>query len=85
MEDEIDHALEAGDLEGVAAALTKVAKMAPDPSWNEGGPKGFRGMAEAAAAAAKANDIPTLQQSCKTCHKAFRKKYKEQFRTRPLP
>ena len=37
------------------------------------------------AAAAKANDVPALQQSCKTCHKAFRKKYKEQFRTRPLP
>jgi hypothetical protein len=85
MEDEVDKPLEAADLEQVAAALTKVAKMAPDPAWNAGGAKGFRGMAEASVAAARANDVPALQASCKSCHKAFRRKYKEQFRPRPLP
>ncbi|MNC98356.1 hypothetical protein D3C83_162880 [compost metagenome] len=59
--------------------------MAPDPAWNTGGATGFRGMAEASAAAARANDVPALQQSCKSCHKAFRKKYKAEFRPRPLP
>jgi hypothetical protein len=85
MEDEVDKPLESGDLEQVAAALTKVAIMAPDPAWNAGGAKGFRGMAEASAAAARANDVPALQQGCKTCHKAFRRKYKDEFRSRPLP
>jgi hypothetical protein len=85
MEDEVDKPLESGDLEHVAASLTKVAKMAPEPSWNANGANGFRGMAEASAAAARANDVPALQQSCKSCHKAFRRQYKEQYRPRPLP
>lgn len=85
MEDEIDRPLEDGALEQVAAAMAKVAKMAPDPAWNAAGPTGFRGLAEAAAAAARANDVPTLQQTCKSCHKAFRREYKAKYRPRPLP
>jgi hypothetical protein len=85
MEDEIDKPLEDADLERVAEALARVAKLAPDPAWNANGATGFRGIAEAAAAAARANDVPTLQQACKSCHKAFRRQYKEKYRPRPLP
>lgn len=66
------------------AELTKVAGWAPDPSWNEG-ERAWRATAEAAAAAAREGDRARLQAACKACHTAWQKRYKAEFRTRPVP
>lgn len=84
MEDEVQVPMEEGKLDKVAAALAKVAKMAPDPSWNKG-EQGWEAIARSGASAAKAGDTRALKRSCKSCHKAFRKKYKAQHRMRPVP
>jgi hypothetical protein len=83
MEHEVDIPMEKGDLAKVAAAMTRTAGFVPDASWNAGA-QGWATIANGAAAAAKAGDTATLQQSCKSCHKAWRKKYKETFRAQPL-
>ncbi len=64
-------------------ALERVAKMAPDPSWNAGA-TGWAAIAQAGATAARNADQDGVKQSCKGCHKAWRNKYKSQFRTRAI-
>lgn len=80
----MDPALEKGDMKALAAALQKVAKWAPDPSWNAGEP-GWSKIASDGAAAATKGDPAAVKATCKSCHKAFRDKYKKSFRTRPVP
>ena len=72
------------DLRGLASALEKVAGMAPDKKWNAGD-KGWEKIAKNAAAKAKAGDFKSVKKSCKSCHKAWRKKYKAEHRMRPVP
>jgi hypothetical protein len=84
MEQNVDLPMERGELAAVAAALRSAAGYAPDPSWNDG-PKGWRALALAGAEAAQAGDAPGLEQSCKDCHRSYRKRYKDEFRSRPLP
>jgi cytochrome c556 len=76
--------LDAKDLKTVAASLEKAAGFAPDPKWNEGD-TGWSKIAKDGAAAAKAGNNEGVQQACKSCHKAWRSKYKKEFRTRPVP
>jgi hypothetical protein len=84
MEDNLQGALEAGDLTKLAQGLARVPKLVPDASWNAGA-TGWSTIAETGAAAAKNGYEAAARQSCKTCHKAWRSKYKASFRTRPLP
>jgi cytochrome c553 len=84
MEENLQHAVEADDLPAVARGLTRAATFVPDPSWNAG-EQGWATVAKAGAAAATAGDLAAAKQTCKTCHKAWRSKYKEQFRKRPVP
>lgn len=76
--------LDAGQLAAVASALARVPAFVPDPAWNAGA-TGWKPLAEAGAAAARAGDDAALRQSCKGCHKAFRRDYKAKFRTRSVP
>jgi hypothetical protein len=71
------------DLKKLAEALEKAAGFAPDPKWNEGA-TGWSKIAKDGAAAAKAGDFATVQQTCKTCHKAWRSKYKKEHRKKPI-
>jgi hypothetical protein len=74
------------DMPALAAALDKVAGFAPDASWNAGDPKTtWKGIAQAGAAAARANDAAAVKASCKSCHEGYKDKYKAQFRTKPIP
>lgn len=83
MEKELQDPMDAGDLKKVAAGLEKLAGYAPDPKWNEG-ENGWTKLANAGAAAAKAGDAKAAGVSCKSCHKAWRKEYKEKHRAKPL-
>lgn len=84
MEQHMQPPFEKEDLKALAAALEKAAKFAPDPKWNEG-PNSWAKIANDAAAAAKAGDFKAARASCKSCHKAWRKQYRDQFRTKALP
>jgi len=83
MERNVQTPMEAGDLTAVGKGLARAAKLVPDASWNAG-PSGWATIAQAGADAAAAGDAVAAKQSCKTCHKAFRNKYKAEFRTKPL-
>jgi cytochrome c556 len=84
MEKNMQDPFDAKDLKTVAASFEKVAKMAPDPKWNDGA-NGWSKLATDGAAAAKAGNADEAQKSCKGCHKAWRSEYKKTFRTRPVP
>jgi hypothetical protein len=83
MEHKVDDVMESGDLDKLAAALKHVADLAPDPSWNSGA-QGWAAISNAGAAAASGGDAEGARASCKGCHRAWRKKYKESYRARPL-
>jgi hypothetical protein len=83
MEDNVQKPLDEGDLKAVAKSLKKAAAFAPSPEWNKGD-KAWKKLAEASAAAAESGDAKALKQSCKNCHKAWRKKYKKEFRDKPI-
>ena len=84
METQMDPPSDKGDMKALAAAYEKLAKMAPDPKWNEG-ESGWSKIATAGAEAAKKGDTVAAKAQCKTCHKAWRSKYKDTFRTKPVP
>jgi hypothetical protein len=71
--------LAAGDTAALATALDHVATLSPDPSW-----AGWGQAASAGATAARNKDMAGVKASCKTCHDAFKDKYKAQFRPRPV-
>jgi hypothetical protein len=80
----MDANVDKGDMKALAAAYEKLAGWAPDPKWNDGD-TGWSKIAKAGADAAKKGDAVAAKAQCKTCHKAWRSKYKEQFRTKPVP
>jgi hypothetical protein len=83
MEKNMDPAVEKEDAKALAAAFEKSAALVPDPKWNDGD-SGWAKIAKAGAAAAKGGDIAAAKKECKTCHKAWRDKYKKEFRTKPI-
>ncbi|MDH5671009.1 MAG: hypothetical protein OEZ06_02610 [Myxococcales bacterium] len=84
MEKNVQEPMDKGDLKAVGKALEKAAAFAPDPKWNDGD-KGWSKLAKEGAAAAAAGDEKAAKKSCKTCHKAWRKQYKEKFRKKAVP
>jgi hypothetical protein len=84
MEQNLQRPLEDGDLATVAEGLARVPKFVPDPAWNAG-PQGWSALAKATLDAAKGGDGKATGAACKTCHKAWRSKYKQSFRQRPIP
>jgi len=85
MDKNVQAALEAGKLDELAKLLgEKVPKAVPDKKWNDGD-QGWSKLAKEGADAAKAGDKKAVMATCKSCHKAWREKYKDAFRTKPLP
>ncbi len=79
-------AMSSGDMTALGAAFDKVAKIAPDPKWNGSDAKAsWDAIAKAGQAAAKANDAAAVKATCKTCHDAFKDKYKATYRMKPAP
>jgi cytochrome c556 len=83
MEKNMQEPFDKKDLKAVAVALEKTAKFVPSPKWNEGA-TGWTKLAMDGAAAAKAGDFNAAQNSCKSCHKAWRNQYKKEFRKNPI-
>jgi hypothetical protein len=71
-------ALANNDMPGLAKALDHAAGFSPDASWT------WAQMAKAGAEAARKGDVAGAKASCKSCHDAYKDKYKTQFRTRPV-
>jgi hypothetical protein len=71
--------LAAGDMVALGGAFTHVAAAGPDPTWTS-----WTQFANQGAAAAAAKDATGVKASCKSCHDAFKDKYKSQYRTKPF-
>ena len=67
------------DLPALASALDTLATFAPDgyPYWVS--------IAKDGAAAARAEKLDAVKAACRGCHESYRKKYKAEDRTRPIP
>ena len=83
MEKNMDAAVEKNDAKALAAGFEKAAALVPDPKWNDGD-NSWAKISQAGAAAAKGGDISAAKKQCKACHKAWRDKYKKEFRTKPI-
>lgn len=83
MERKLQAPFDAEDLAAVARGLRQSKQLVPAPGWNAGD-KGWAGFAEAGVRAAEAGDLAGTKQSCKGCHRAFRKRYKAEYRKRLL-
>jgi hypothetical protein len=70
-------AMASNDMPALAKALEHAAGFAPDPSWT------WSKIAKDGAAAAQKGDTAAVKASCKSCHDAYKDKYKAQFRDRP--
>ena len=85
MENHLQSAVDESDLASVEKGLTQLARLAPDHSWDTGN-TGWSTLAKTGAAAAANGDMNAVKQTCKTCHKTWRSKYKQSaFRSRPIP
>lgn len=71
--------LAGGDLDTVGKALDHVAPLTPDPAWSIWAKSSNEG-----SAAAKKKDTAGVKASCKSCHDAYKDKYKSLYRTRPF-
>jgi hypothetical protein len=83
MEDHLQTALDRSDAPALAKGLTRAASFTPDPGWNAG-PQGWAALANAGADAANNADLAATKAACKSCHKAWRTKYKQAFRKNPI-
>ena len=71
--------LASGDTAALGKALDHAATLSPDPTWTT-----WSQFAKQGSTAAAAKDLNGVKASCKSCHDAFKDKYKSQFRARPV-
>jgi hypothetical protein len=76
--------LDANNVTLVAKNVPRVADFVPDPSWNTGN-NSWSSLVQGVATAAESGDVDSTREACKNCHRAWRKRYKDEFRKRPLP
>jgi hypothetical protein len=76
--------LDANDVAAVGKNVQRVAAFVPDPSWNTGN-NSWSSLVQGVATAAESGDADSTREACKNCHRAWRKRYKDEFRKRPLP
>ena len=68
----------AEDTAALGKALEKAGALSPDSSWT------WAKIAADGAAAAKKGDLAAAKASCKSCHDAYKEKYKTQFRAKAV-
>lgn len=71
-------AMQKGDKDKIAQALTTIAAKVPRGDYGQ-----WAGIAAAGAAKASAGDIDGAKASCKKCHALYQKKYKDTQRADP--
>lgn len=69
----------AGDLPALAAAFDKMVGMAPAGYAN------WASISKDGASAARAGDLRAAQRACSSCHDQYKRKYKDEMRSHPLP
>jgi len=71
--------LAGNDLPAVAKGLSAAGKLGPAefPKW--------KSIADEGAAAAAKGDLAGAKASCKSCHDAYKKDYKEKYKDRVVP
>jgi hypothetical protein len=84
MEKNVDPAANKGDTKQLATLFEKIAKFNPDPKWDTENPS-WSGIAKGGAEAAAKGDLAGAKAACKSCHKAFREKYKSTYRMKAVP
>lgn len=72
-------AMSAADFSALAEGLDRIATFAPSgyPNWAS--------IAKDGAGAARAADFGAVKAACRGCHDQYKKPYKTEMRTRPLP
>jgi hypothetical protein len=71
--------LAAGDMAALGTALDHAATLSPDATWTT-----WAQFAKQGSTAAAAKDMNGVKASCKSCHDAYKDKYKAQYRTRAV-
>jgi hypothetical protein len=71
-------AMSAQDFDGLATALTKIAAFAP-PGYTNWASIGRDG-----ADAARAQSLDGVKAACRSCHKQYKDKYKNEMRDRAV-
>jgi hypothetical protein len=80
MRQKLAKSLASNDLPAVAQRFDGLSRLAPDPTWTT-----WATFANDGAAAARAGDVAKARKACSGCHAAWRKKYRQEHRTRPVP
>jgi hypothetical protein len=78
MRENVAAPLARGETTAIAAALRKVATIAPAEftTWSS--------IATQGATAAERGDTVALRSACNACHQAYRAEYRAKYRARPL-
>jgi hypothetical protein len=71
--------LAAGDMAALGTSLDHAAGLSPDATWTT-----WAQFAKQGSTAAAAKDLNGVKASCKSCHDAYKDKYKAQYRARPV-
>ncbi len=77
-------AMNAHDWQGLSNALEHAATLAP-PDYAAAGYVNWVSIAKDGANAARAADLEAVKAACRGCHDQYKKKYRMEMRTRPLP
>jgi len=84
MKQNMTPAMNAHDWQGLSNALEHAATLAP-PDYAAAGYVNWVSIARDGANAARAADLEAVKAACRGCHEQYKKKYRTEMRTRPLP
>ena len=84
MKQNMNPPMKAHDWQGMADSLERAATLAP-PNYANAGYPNWVSIAKDGANAARAADLEAVKAACRGCHEQYKKKYRAEMRTRPLP
>ena len=76
--------MNAKDWQGMADSLERAATLAP-PNYATTGYPNWVSIAKDGANAARAADLDAVKAACRGCHEQYKKKYRAEMRSRPIP
>jgi hypothetical protein len=71
--------LASGDTDALGKALDHAATLSPDATWTT-----WAQIAKQGSTAAAAKDMNGVKAACKSCHDAYKDKYKAQYRSKAV-
>ena len=76
--------MNAKNWQGMADSLERAATLAP-PNYATTGYTNWVSIAKDGANAARAADLEAVKAACRGCHEQYKKKYRAEMRSRPIP